>query len=369
MRPLVLLVSILVFTPTARAWSYKEHIQLTRMAVERLIAADTTPPAMKEWLKGITPGLTDHEGEKQYFLHTHVGRDPSTFTGLSRWAVKPDEYALAREAPKIEPFGLQERLLHFIDLELFLTGDAKREYRDDLSAKPRLEDVPRDMNDPRYAQAGMLPLRTQYAYGKLVDAIRAGKLDRADDKLEGEENSAARWAGYLAHYLEDNTQPQHSTIDYKSASYFPRTRRPPDVHGQVEYRMADDENNEHAELRAEYWPIFAKAIDEFRPPIETDDKDVFRATLQVSMYSYDALPMIGRSAARAYHPRPNLPAPSTSRSGRGGDDDFDTEAFFRGSGEYHGKRMTVMEMKAFQQAWAVHRVQKILRQAWDEAKR
>jgi hypothetical protein len=361
----VALLALLLVTESAHAWSFKEHMQLTRLAVERLLADESTPPEMKAWLKEITPGATDMAGEQEYFLHQRIGRDVSNISGLMRYAVKPDEYAQDRDAPKLEPFGVPERQMHFIDLELFLTGDQKREYRDDLSGKPKLDDFPHDVHDPRYVQSGMLPLRVEFVYGKLVDAIKAKKLVRADDKLEGEDNSAARWAGYLAHYLEDNTQPQHATIDYKSATYFPNARRAPDVHGQVEYRMADDEQNEHAALRAEYWPIFAKAMDEFQPPVAVDDeKDLFRATLGVSLYSYDALPMIGRSAAKAYQPKPRLPAPSTSRSN---DDSFDTEAFFHGVGDYHGKQMSVMEMKAFQQAWAVHRVQTMLRRAWDEA--
>src|SRR5439155_2626574 len=121
---------------------------------------------------------------------------------------------------------------------------------------------------------------------------------------------------------------------------------------------------EHAELRAEYWPTFIKMLDEFHPPIETDDHDLFRATLQVSLYSYDALPMIGRCAVKAYKPSGATSRSSaTTRSAM--PDNFDTEAFFRCTGEFHGQTMSVMEMKARQQAWAVQRVQKILRQAWD----
>jgi hypothetical protein len=33
-----------------------------------------------------------------------------------------------------------------------------------------------------------------------------------------------------------------------------------------------------------------------------------------------------------------------------------------------GREMTVLEMKAYQQAWAVRRVEKIWRQAWDESR-
>ena len=48
-------------------------------------------------------------------------------------------------------------------------------------------------------------------------------------------------------------------------------------------------------------------------------------------------------------------------------DKFDTETFFRTRGTFMGREMSVMEMKAYQQAWAVKRVQRLWRRAWDEA--
>ena len=61
---------------------------------------------------------------------------------------------------------------------------------------------------------------------------------------------AAKWAGYLAHYLEDNTQPQHATEDYKSRSYFADKRNSPNVHWDVEGRLMDDEEADYPQLRA-----------------------------------------------------------------------------------------------------------------------
>ena len=50
-------------------------------------------------------------------------------------------------------------------------------------------------------------------------------------------------------------------------------------------------------------------------------------------------------------------------------DAFDAEAFFHFKGTYGGREMTLLEMKARQEAWAVKRVQRLWRRAWDEAHR
>ena len=47
---------------------------------------------------------------------------------------------------------------------------------------------------------------------------------------------------------------------------------------------------------------------------------------------------------------------------------FDAEKFAGFKGTYMGREMTVSEMKAHQLAWAVKRVERVLLQAWKEAK-
>src|SRR6185437_3081596 len=101
-----------------------------------------------------------------------------------------------------------------------------------LSHKPRLSDFPRDMRDPRYLNGGMLPFRVKDCSDKLTELIRSGKLNEEPGQFPRDE-SAVKWAGFLAHYAEDNTQPQHSTMDYKSATYFPTSHRPPNIHADV----------------------------------------------------------------------------------------------------------------------------------------
>src|SRR5450432_1748283 len=358
-RAAAFIFALIPLASNAFGWSYKEHILFTRLAVLRLENDPATPAAMKAWLKDIAGDLTDMAGEQEYFLHTHVGVKPEGFTGISYWTYMPDVHALTDPADsKVEPFGVHERLLHFFDLEIFVEGDTKRQYKHDLSAKPKLTDFPHDMKDPRYIQSGMLPLRIEYCYHQLVQCIRDAKLT-APDIEQQEGKTAIYWAGYIAHYLGDNTQPQHATIDYKSQTYFANKRKAPNVHAEVEYKMCDDDKDDHMSLRQEYWPMFVKDVDDFNDPVTS--KDLFQSSVAVSLQSYDALPMIGLAAMKAAgqggtpdHPQGDLP---------GG---FDTEVFFHFRGQYMGREMTVMEMKAIQTAWAVQRIQKVLRQAWDE---
>jgi hypothetical protein len=214
------------------------------------------------------------------------------------------------------------------------------------------------MRDKRYERAGMLPFRVEQSYKKLVDAIRAGRLEDEPGKYPRDEH-AVKWAGHLAHYVADNTQPQHATIDYKCAAYFADKRNAPNVHAEMEYRMADDDLDDHMGLREEFWPLFIAALDKVQDTVTSGD--LFEQTVEVARASYDALPLIGEAAMHA--------------TGQGGTPDkpqgpaqkFDTEKFFHFKGKLRGENITVAEMKARQQAWAVKRIQRLWRLAWDEA--
>ena len=46
---------------------------------------------------------------------------------------------------------------------------------------------------------------------------------------------------------------------------------------------------------------------------------------------------------------------------------FDTDVFYAAKGQFMGREMSVTEMKTIQHAWAVKRVERVFRQAWDEA--
>lgn len=334
---------------------------MTRLAAVRLLRDPQTPAEMKVWLGDALGGAPrELEPYKDYLLHARVGPFPRGADGLAFWAVVPDLNALMDSGTpldrvkKVEPFGVPERALHYVDVELFNPDPSHARYRPDLSGKPRIEDIPRDPHDPRYARAGMLPFRVEQCYRELVKSIRAGRLNDRPAQFPRDEH-AAKWAGFLAHYVQDNTQPHHATEDYKSASYFasnPRTA--PNVHADVEYRLVDDEYEDYPELRAQFWDLFVTAMDAGDDPAEADD--LVQATLEVSLRSYDALPLIGQAAVAAY------PA-----DGAGRRRDFDAEKFFHFKGRVGGREMTVIEMKGRQMASAVRRTQRLWLRAWHEA--
>ena len=110
--------------------------------------------------------------------------------------------------------------------------------------------------------------------------------------------------------------------------------------------------NDYPELRNEYWAMLTKALDEAEDPIKTDDP--WQATVEVCLRSYDALPLIGQAAVAATRTMQANPT-------------IDTAVFFHFRGQCMGREMSVMEMKAQQQAWAVIRIQRLWRQAWDAA--
>lgn len=360
MRYLAGIGLMLLLCASARAWSNKEHILLTRLAAARLIQSPDTPEPMKQWLlRGLGGKAITIEEAQRYFIETRVGLIPRGVDGLPFWATYPDMMALADKSErKLEPFGVSEQKLHFIDLEFFNPDPAKRTYADDLSARPKAADVPRDLKDERYKQSGMLPFTVEHHHRLLVKALKEKRLDDAPGQFPRDDH-AIRWAGCLAHYLQDNTQPQHATEDYQSKSYFKQIKDPkkaPNVHSDMEYRLLDDDNADYVELRKQLWEEVAKALGEMRDEIESNDP--WQATLEVSLASYEALPIIGRAAQAAY--------PEASDAGPGA---WKPEAFFWFKGTYRGKEMTVMQIKARQLAWAVLRTERLWKSAWEEAQK
>ena len=349
-----------LFAPSARAWSTKEHILLTRLAAIRLVADPATPAEMKAWLRDSFPGLgQDVASQRDFLLTARLGPFPRGVDGTAFWAVFPDLQAMidsgtpADRVKKVEPFGVAERQLHFIDLEYFMPDDSRRRYRPDLSNKPKAADVPKDMADPRYARAGMLPFRVEQCGRELTAAIRKGRLVDKPGQFPRDEH-ASKWAGMLAHYAQDNTQPQHATEDYRSASYFSANPRgAPNVHADVEYRLVDDEFEDYPELRKEFWELLVKALDEKEEPTRLDNP--FDATVEVALRSYDALPLIGQAAVAAYGEKP------------GRQKEFNATTFYHFRGPVSGQEMTVLEMKARQMAWGVRRTERLWTKAWREA--
>ena len=340
---------ILGITTDARAWGYKEHIQLTRIAASRLMLDPATPIAMRQWLKNNCAILHDMSAEQDWFMHESVGEDPSKYRDLLWWACMPDlQTKLMPRDDKLPYLPAHERLMHYVDLEMFLPEGVSRTYRDDLTARSPIDSFPRDPNDPRYQQAGLLPFAVEYSYQQLVLALKEDRLT-TDPAKPQDDNHAVKWAGYLAHYVQDNTQPHHATEDFRSFSYFPNVQTKPNVHAEMEWKMADDAKNPFTALRTAYFPLFDQALRTAANPSITDD--LFVSTLEVAAKSYEALHLIGRAAQRA------------NKTGS-----FDTEVFFNFEGKVGEQSMTVMQLKARQQAWAVIRTEYLLRRAWREAK-
>ena len=225
-RLLAFTLALLLLAVPASAWSYKEHILMTRLAAGRILADEDAPEGLKDFIREHCPEAEDFD-LRDFVMNVHVGPNPEGYDGLTFWAMHPD---FDRSTP-VPAFDSTEGKMHYIDLELFHPDPEKRRYFDDLSGLPDLADIPRDPDDPRFKEAGFLPFRVEQCYNELVKAFR-----------DGDDESAVIWAGYLAHYLQDNTQPHHATVDFRSHSYFehlPKDQRP-NVHGWMEYGFIDD---------------------------------------------------------------------------------------------------------------------------------
>ena len=110
----------------------------------------------------------------------------------------------------------------------------------------------------------------------------------------------------------------------------------------MEYMMADDDADDHMALREEFWPLFVKALDEVKDPVETDD--LWLATMrggagELRRPAADRRRRDGRGEAGRHAGRSRR-APAAEK--------FDTETFFRHRGQFQGREMSVMEMKARQ---------------------
>jgi hypothetical protein len=371
-RVLAIVLAVVLSSRVAHAWSYKEHVQLTRITAMRLLADEAAPARMKDWLRESVPVLPSMDAEKQFLLDAHIGPDPDRVAhgldAITWWVCVPDIESNRRDGPKVPPFDQHERLNHYFEVELFMPGTGAKPFKPDLSNKPRFGDVPLDPNDPRWVRAGYLPLATEHAYRNLVRTIRAGKL-RPDPARPDDADHAHRWAGYLLHYTQDATQPMHASVDYKAASAFPRElRNPPNVHAEFEWKLVDDPDQPLQALREDYWKALLAALEFGSDPIV--DETPFDATVRTSLSSYDAMPLIVSAASNAWSAPESTTAPTTSATSRpagAARPGFDTERFYRFKGRVREMELRVYEMKAIQHALAIRRGESLLRQAWIEA--
>jgi hypothetical protein len=355
LTPVWIAIAVLLGSTTpAWSWSYKEHVAITRLAVQRLLADEATPPEMKAWLREVAPDAGDLVDVRAFVVDRHLGPTTQGLRGLSYWAVHPDT---DRSTP-VPALASTERLMHYVDLEFFHPDPARQRYADDLSGLPEVRDVPRDPADPVFKQAGYLPFRVEQCYDELVTSIREGRLTPDDDREQLD--NALAWAGYLAHYLQDNTQPHHGTIDFRSASYFPDAgRQAPNVHGMFEWGFIDDEAMAYPQLRAGYFDgmvDFLQTLDGAREDGASITRigDPFISTLKVSREMYQYLPTIGRAAQRAVE--------------AGSLDEPDLVTFAEHADE-RSDGQSVLSIKSAAGALAVARTQDALRQAWLDATR
>jgi hypothetical protein len=354
-RVLSLILLVVCCSAPAFAWSTKEHILIARCAARELLDNPDTPADMKAWLREAQPSPGTLEDEHRYLLNTHVGQYPRGVDGLAFWATWPDVVAdsAAGKEKKVAPYNVPEGQLHFLDLELLMPDEAARTFAPDLSHKPALADIPRDMKDPRYQKAGFLPFRIDECYQETVAMMRAGRLVDRPGEFPRDEH-ATRWAGMLAHYASDNTMPMHATMDYQAYSFFPGIEKKPKVHFDMEFRLVDDDNQDYPNLREQFWQQFTADLKSV--PAPQWNKDLWVTSVELLRSSYDALPMIGQAARTAY-----LDADGKQLK------PFDAGAFFAYQGAYDGRQLSILQMKSLQLARATKWVELLWLRAWNEA--
>ena len=366
-RLLTTMLTLALTAAPAMGWSHQQHILMVRLTAERLLADPTTPPPLAAFLRAnLDPADLTPAALQRLAVTDVVGDDPNAAAhGLDRWVTVPDQVRRKPEGKaKIEPYGATEDSMHNLGAESFDGGDHL--YHDDGSGKPDFaRDVPFDVRDPRYRRGGFVPLRAQECYVNLVNAIKAG--DGAGE---------VKWAGYLAHYVQDSTQPQHATVDTKSVAYLAghvpgvpsaasrpanaglaEARLPKGInpHTDMEYTLFASAAEPLATYRRAYWAELQSDLPNatVHPvPANALTDGVFRLDLMVLSDSYDALPLVGRAAAAAY------------RTGT-----FDPVAFYGHAGLVDGHESTVAQLMGDRNAAAVAQVGLLYRSAWADGHR
>jgi hypothetical protein len=348
---------MLLISSLCLAWTPKEYALLSRQAAADVAADPLSPAAFKAWIASIEPA--DPASAEAFFMNVHVGPFAKGLSGLSYWAVEPDLVAAtdAGRTVLIEPFGLPERALHYLDLEQLHLRPERRLFSPTLAHKPTFAEVPRAVHDPRYARAGMLPFRAEQCYQNLIDALVEGRLQEPPQPPFHQH--AAKWAGYLAHYLADGWEPPHATVDYRFNWVFPG-----DAVAQAAVieafgvRLCDNPAEQPTGLRQQYWQSLQAARQELRGrggdrggglPIQS--KDTWEASVEALRYSYDFLPHIGAAARAAYQP----PAQT-----------IDLATFYDHRDPKSGR--TLLEARASLQAMAILQIRQQWQRAWEDAR-
>lgn len=353
----------------AQAWSHQGHILNSRLAALRIINDPQAPAELRDYLRSVMP-YTLQECQ-QLAVGDFLGANPSgrNNEGLDGAATFPDRVIQTEAGKKpIAPYNVDEGKLHYLDLEFFSPSG---NYSDDLSGRPKLSDVPRNIADGRYKSAGFVTFRIDESYHHLVSAFGKSDIKSADTLL---------WLGYTLHYAQDIHQPQHSTADYKSLSYLAAAKVPgirtitrdlangkkieqyqldrdksKDInpHGDVEFQLFENTQEPRATFRKQYWDLLQQQIESQHKTLpatlaQADKQPVYDVALGVLMDSYTNLPLIGHAAQAAY------------KSGM-----FDPAAFFPFKDNPQGP--TILDMIARQNARAVLLSEILIRRAWNDA--
>jgi hypothetical protein len=373
--PLILALAIagtLASVTPVHAWSHQGHILITRLAALRIIDDPAAPEGLRNFLKANMPHSMDDC--RRLATEEVIGGDPKNLTGFDAAATLPDRIQMTPDGKKLlEPYHATEFQMHFVDME-WLGKDPT--YKPDFSNRPPIDQVPRDFHDPRWKLAGYLPFRIDECYKNTTAAFTPG-----DKPLDND--NAVRWAGYLAHYLEDCHQPHHSTIDYHSNTYLAAGKVPgiheihtttsdgkdvityksdsPDinVHGAIEYQLFENADEPRKTLRQHFWDELATRIDVHareraaNPPAIFDPRKPysgFDRTFEILSDSYEYLPAVGKAGQAGY------------ASGK-----FDAAAFFNSEDTIHGEKLTMIQLIADRNAKAVLEVEATWRRAWADA--
>jgi len=363
--------SLAAVATKAQAWGHQQHILITRMAALRIINDPAVPEGLKDFLKANMK--YDLDACRKLAVGEKVGFEAKDYlTGLDGACTLPDRIQFTEEGKTIiASYGVTESKMHFMDWESL----GKRPmYKPDFSNRPEIADVPRDVHDPRWKQAGYLPFRVEEKYNELVAAFAAPKLDNAQ---------TLKIAGYLCHYIEDCTQPLHGTVDYKSYSYLfgkvpavhKLTQTLPDgseiakytvdkefsksinPHDDMEFQLFEDAQEPRKGLREEFWKELNLRID-WRvhsattvTPVAPAKAGTFTRALEILWDSYEYIPAIGKAAQAGY---------ATGQ--------LDLKAFFTSKDTVHGEELDTLQLIADRHAAAVLEVERTLRAAWAEAK-
>jgi hypothetical protein len=252
---LALLVVVLAAPSTAFAWGFVGHRMVEEEAIE------TLPGPLRDWFRA-------HREE------------------ISDWSVDPDTVLRER-------YGREERVRHFIDLDLY--------------GRPPFADLPRsyDAAVARFGKEeverrGTVPWTIEEKHTRLVRELREGRW-----------HDSLKTAAYAGHYVADSTMPLHATSDYDG-----KASGLPGIHQAVERLVVDERIREYRQrVRAAIRPgrasygrnqIFAILFESYAavPELMNADREARRrAAVETPAYpiAFDRLarPLLVRRLARA----------------------------------------------------------------------